>query len=119
MEFGFALPGRGPLAKPDLVLRMAARAEALRYDSVFVTDHVVLPASMARSVYPYSTTGRLAGGAARWKKATRNKSAGSDHIAHARASERLTGPRRRAGRDDTGRRGSTSRRRNAYRLVIP
>ena len=64
MEFGFALPGRGPLAKPDLVLRMAARAEALRYDSVFVTDHVVLPASMARSVYPYSTTGRLAGGAA-------------------------------------------------------
>ena len=64
MEFGFALPGRGPLARPDLVLRMATRAEALRYDSVFVTDHVVLPASMARSVYPYSTTGQLAGGAA-------------------------------------------------------
>ncbi|MEK7716104.1 MAG: LLM class F420-dependent oxidoreductase [candidate division NC10 bacterium] len=64
MEFGFALPGRGPLAKPDVVLRMATRADALRYDSVFVTDHVVLPASMARSVYPYSTTGRLAGGPA-------------------------------------------------------
>ncbi|HBH02856.1 MAG TPA: LLM class F420-dependent oxidoreductase [Candidatus Rokubacteria bacterium] len=64
MEFGFALPGRGPLAKPDIVLRLAERADALRYDSVFVTDHVVLPASMARSVYPYSTTGALAGGAA-------------------------------------------------------
>lgn len=64
MEFGFALPGRGPLAKPDVVLRLAARADALGYDSVFVTDHVVLPASMARSVYPYSTTGQLAGGPA-------------------------------------------------------
>ena len=64
MEFGVALPGRGPLAKPDIVLRMATRADALRYDSVFVTDHVVLPASMARSVYPYSTTGQLAGGSA-------------------------------------------------------
>jgi probable F420-dependent oxidoreductase len=64
VEFGFSLPGRGPLATPDVVLRMATKADALRYDSIFVTDHVVLPASMARSVYPYSTTGRLAGGAA-------------------------------------------------------
>ena len=63
MEFGFALPGRGPLATPENILRMAARAEALRYDSIFVTDHVVLPVSMARSVYPYSPTGRLPGGA--------------------------------------------------------
>jgi probable F420-dependent oxidoreductase len=64
VEFGFSLPGRGPLATPDTVLRMATKADALRYDSVFVTDHVVLPASMARSVYPYATTGQLAGGAA-------------------------------------------------------
>ncbi len=64
MEFGFSLPGRGPLATPDTVLRMATKADALRYDSVFVTDHVVLPASMARSVYPYAPTGQLAGGAA-------------------------------------------------------
>src|SRR6267143_5687641 len=64
VEFGFSLPGRGPLATPDSVLRMATTADALRYDSVFVTDHIVRPASMARSVYPYSTTGQLAGGAA-------------------------------------------------------
>ncbi len=64
MEFGFSLPGRGPLATPDVALRIATKADALRYDSIFVTDHVVLPASMAGSVYPYSTTGRLAGGAA-------------------------------------------------------
>jgi len=64
VEFGFALPGRGPLARPDVLLRIARRAEALRYASLFVTDHVVLPASSARSVYPYSPTGKLAGGAA-------------------------------------------------------
>jgi probable F420-dependent oxidoreductase len=64
VEFGVSLPSRGPLATPETVLRIAARAEALRYDAVFVSDHVVLPASSARSVYPYSTTGRLPGGAA-------------------------------------------------------
>ena len=64
MEFGISLPGRGPLANPDQVLAMAARADALGYASVFVTDHIVLPASMARSVYPYSTTRQLPGGAA-------------------------------------------------------
>jgi probable F420-dependent oxidoreductase len=64
VEFGISLPGRGPLAKPDQVLAIAARADALGYASIFVTDHVVLPASMARSVYPYSSTGQLPGGAA-------------------------------------------------------
>jgi probable F420-dependent oxidoreductase len=63
VEFGFSLPGRGPLASPERILRLATRAEALRYTSVFVTDHVVLPASMARSTYPYATSGRLPGGA--------------------------------------------------------
>jgi probable F420-dependent oxidoreductase len=64
VEFGISLPGRGPLAKPDPVLTLAAKADALAYASIFVTDHVVLPASMARSVYPYSATGQLPGGAA-------------------------------------------------------
>ena len=64
VEFGISLPGRGPLAKPDQALAIAAKADALGYASIFVTDHVVLPASMARSVYPYSSTGQLPGGAA-------------------------------------------------------
>jgi probable F420-dependent oxidoreductase len=64
VEFGISLPGRGPLAKPDQVLAIAAKADTLGYASIFVTDHVVLPASMARSVYPYSATGQLPGGAA-------------------------------------------------------
>jgi probable F420-dependent oxidoreductase len=64
VEFGFSLPGRGPLARPDLLLKMALAAESLRYSSLFVTDHVVLPASAARSVYPYASSGKLPGGAA-------------------------------------------------------
>jgi len=62
MEFGIALPGRGPLATRDSILKLAARAEALRFSSVFVTDHIVLPVSAARSVYPYSASGQFPGG---------------------------------------------------------
>jgi probable F420-dependent oxidoreductase len=43
---------------------MAQAAESLGYASAFVTDHVVLPASAARSVYPYAASGKLPGGAA-------------------------------------------------------
>jgi probable F420-dependent oxidoreductase len=60
--FGVALPGRGPLAQPELAVRIAERAEALRFASVFVTDHVVLPESAGKSAYPYSTTGEFPGG---------------------------------------------------------
>jgi probable F420-dependent oxidoreductase len=45
------------------VLKIAEKADALRYASVFVTDHVVLPVSAARSVYPYAATGQFPGGA--------------------------------------------------------
>ena len=63
LEFGFSLPGRGPLATPEQILKLATRADALRYSSVFVTDHVVLPVSAARSIYPYASSGQLPGGA--------------------------------------------------------
>lgn len=62
MQFGFSLPGRGPLARPDFVLKLASKADALRYDSVFVTDHVVLPVSAAGSTYPYTASGEFPGG---------------------------------------------------------
>jgi probable F420-dependent oxidoreductase len=45
------------------VLKIALKADALRYASLFVTDHVVLPVSAARSVYPYAPTGQFPGGA--------------------------------------------------------
>ncbi len=60
MHFGVALPGRGPLARPDVLVKLAQRADALRYSSVFVTDHVVIPTTYG-STYPYSPTGKAAG----------------------------------------------------------
>jgi probable F420-dependent oxidoreductase len=62
VDFGFSLPGRGPLAKPDLVLKLAQKAEQLGYSSLFVTDHVVLPTA-SKSFYPYHPSGQFPGGA--------------------------------------------------------
>jgi probable F420-dependent oxidoreductase len=58
VHFGIALSGRGPLATPEIMLRIAERADALRFSSVFVTDHVVIPPA-TDSVYPYSATGKV------------------------------------------------------------
>ena len=60
MHFGFALPGRGALARPDALVKLAEKADGLRYASLFVTDHVVIPTAY-RSTYPYSATGKAAG----------------------------------------------------------
>jgi probable F420-dependent oxidoreductase len=64
VEFGFSLPGRGPLAGIDVVLKIAQKADALRYNSLFVTDHIVMPVSSAKSVYPYTASGQFPGGLA-------------------------------------------------------
>ncbi len=60
MHFGFALPGRGPLARPDVLVKLAEKVEALRYSSIFVTDHVVIP-TVYDSKYPYSPSRKPAG----------------------------------------------------------
>jgi probable F420-dependent oxidoreductase len=60
MRFGFALPGRGPLARADVLIKLAEKADALRYSSIFVTDHVVIPVSYD-STYPYAPSGRPTG----------------------------------------------------------
>lgn len=62
MNFGFSLPGRGSLAKPDLILKLAEKAEQFGYSSLFVTDHVVLPVT-SKSTYPYHPSGQFPGGA--------------------------------------------------------
>jgi probable F420-dependent oxidoreductase len=64
LEFGFSLPGRGPLAGIDVVLKLAEKADALSFDSLFVTDHVVMPVASGKSVYPYTTSGQFPGGLA-------------------------------------------------------
>jgi probable F420-dependent oxidoreductase len=60
MRFGFALPGRGPLARPDVLIKLAEKADALRYSFIFVTDHVVIPVTY-HSTYPYASSGKPAG----------------------------------------------------------
>src|SRR6202140_142049 len=56
MQFGFNLPNSGALATPDIMSRIAREGEALGYDYLTMTDHVVLP-DMAEPGYPYSETG--------------------------------------------------------------
>src|SRR2546427_128266 len=56
MRFGCHLPVYGPAATRDTLVGFARRAEALGYDSLWASDHVVLPWRIA-SRYPYNATG--------------------------------------------------------------
>jgi probable F420-dependent oxidoreductase len=56
MQFGFNLPNSGALAEPEIMARIAREGEALGYDYLTVTDHIVLP-DMAEPGYPYSESG--------------------------------------------------------------
>ena len=58
MDFGCHLPVFGPMATRDNLLAFARRAEVLGYDSLWVSDHVVVPTAIA-SRYPYNASGRL------------------------------------------------------------
>ncbi len=58
VKFGFSLQGRGALADREAITSLAARADALGYDSIWVTDRLLIPTT-ATSVYPYSPTGIL------------------------------------------------------------
>ena len=56
VEFGVSLPSRGPLANPQSLRSLAQRAEDLSFDSVWVSDHVILPRAVD-SFYPYAADG--------------------------------------------------------------
>ena len=60
MEFGVQLPHFGPLVSGRGTLELAQRAEALGYDAVWVSDHIVYPATFAErfgtAVYEAVTT---------------------------------------------------------------
>ncbi|MCH9036407.1 MAG: LLM class F420-dependent oxidoreductase [Chloroflexi bacterium] len=58
MPFGCTIPNRGDLATPENLRMMALLAESLGYDSVWVSDHIVIPTSIA-PLYPYSDSGEL------------------------------------------------------------
>jgi len=56
LAFGCHLPVYGPAATREVLLGFARRMEALGYDSLWASDHVVIPYTIA-SRYPYSPTG--------------------------------------------------------------
>jgi probable F420-dependent oxidoreductase len=56
MRFGVHLAASGPAATPERIGRLAARAEELGFDSLWVSDHVVIPTEWA-SEYPYGPPG--------------------------------------------------------------
>ena len=62
MQIGCSAPTSGPLIGPDSLVRIAQEAEMLGYDYVTVSDHVMIPTSIA-SKYPYSDSGEFPSGA--------------------------------------------------------
>ena len=56
MKFGCHLPVYGPATRRDVMLGFATRMEALGFDSLWVSDHVIVPYTI-RSRYPYNPTG--------------------------------------------------------------
>jgi probable F420-dependent oxidoreductase len=60
--FGVLLPNIGPLATGPEALsnfgRIAAHAEELGFDSLWVADHIVIPTAI-HSIYPYSASGEF------------------------------------------------------------
>ena len=63
MQIGCSAPSSGPLIGPDNLVAIAQEAEALGFDYVTVSDHVMIPTSIA-SRYPYSDSGEFPSGAA-------------------------------------------------------
>ena len=58
MKIGCHLPMYGPVGTRENVLTFARRIEGLGYDSLWASDHVVLPHRMT-TPYPYSPTGQF------------------------------------------------------------
>ncbi|MEQ9640348.1 MAG: LLM class F420-dependent oxidoreductase [Alphaproteobacteria bacterium] len=58
MDYGFNLPARGPLSRPEPLREITAKGEALGYSYLTVPDHIVIPNSIAPN-YPYSDNGEF------------------------------------------------------------
>jgi alkanesulfonate monooxygenase SsuD/methylene tetrahydromethanopterin reductase-like flavin-dependent oxidoreductase (luciferase family) len=58
LPIGCTLPTSGPAAEPGALGALAQTAEALGFDSIWISDHVVVPERIESS-YPYSPDGRF------------------------------------------------------------
>lgn len=64
MKFGVNLINRGPMATPENMTRFAQRAEALGFDSLTLSDHIIIPKAMPDN-YPYHPQGEFSWESAR------------------------------------------------------
>ena len=53
MLIGVTVPNAGPLARTDALVKLAVDAEEAGFDSVWVVDHLIIPAESAQT-YPYA-----------------------------------------------------------------
>ena len=58
MQIGFNLPNSGPLSAVGSMTRIATEGEAMGFDYLTFTDHVVLPDTKVPG-YPYSESGEF------------------------------------------------------------
>jgi probable F420-dependent oxidoreductase len=58
MQIGFNLPLSGPLSAPDILGRLAVEGEAIGFDYIALSDHIVEPRDI-HARYPYSDTGEF------------------------------------------------------------
>jgi probable F420-dependent oxidoreductase len=66
MRIGFNAPTSGPLIEPDSFISIITEGEALGFDYVTISDHIMVPRNL-ESKYPYTDTGEFpAGTQAAW-----------------------------------------------------
>src|SRR5436305_2805049 len=66
MQIGFNAPTSGVLIEPDSLTRIVTEGEALAFDYVTISDHIMVPSHLD-SKYPYTNTGEFpAGTQAAW-----------------------------------------------------
>src|SRR5579862_2641487 len=66
MQIGFNAPSTGALIEPDSLRRIITEGEALGFDYLTISDHIMVPRNLG-SKYPYTDTGEFpAGTAAAW-----------------------------------------------------
>jgi len=58
MKIGFALPNVGPVSTAETVVKVAQRAEALSYDSLWTTERLLWPVR-PQTPYPATADGSL------------------------------------------------------------
>jgi probable F420-dependent oxidoreductase len=66
VQIGFNAPTSGPLIEPDTLAAIIQEGEALGFDYVTISDHIMVPRNL-ESKYPYTDTGEFpAGTQAAW-----------------------------------------------------